>query len=166
MLVTLTKSFSKVPARPGPSHGSKAHGTRTIYRPARQSRGLPRGFDGPAHVLSRTKRCMCIRCRGSLTLIVGKPSRFFFPVCIPWDSCFRPMRHITSTHYSHNPAPPTTRSDSFLWTTTSSSCCNVLVDHDLLELLQRLQQQHQQQQQHVLLQHPLSSKDNASKYMQ
>ena len=31
---------------------------------------------------------------------------------------------ITSTHYSHNCAPPTTRSDGFLWTTTSSCCCN------------------------------------------
>ena len=47
-----------------------------------------------------------------------------FPVWILWDSCCRPMRHITSTHYSHNPAPPTTRSDGFLRTTTSSCCCN------------------------------------------
>ena len=31
------------------------------------------------------------------------------------------MIHITSTHYSHNSALPTTRSDGFLWTTTS--CC-------------------------------------------
>ena len=31
--------------------------------------------------------------------------------------------HITSTHYSYNSAPPTTRSDGFLWTTTSSCCC-------------------------------------------
>ena len=37
----------------------------------------------------------------------------FFPVWIPWDSYFRPMRHITSTHYSHNYAPPTIRSDDF-----------------------------------------------------
>ena len=34
------------------------------------------------------------------------------------------MRHITSTHYSHNYAPPTIQSFGFLWTTTSSSCCN------------------------------------------
>ena len=47
-----------------------------------------------------------------------------FPVWILWDSCCRPMRHITSTHYSHNPAPPTTRSDGFLRTTTSSCCRN------------------------------------------
>ena len=31
--------------------------------------------------------------------------------------------HITSTHYSHNSAPPTTRADRFLWTTISSCCC-------------------------------------------
>ena len=35
------------PARPGPSHGSEAHETRAL--------------NGPAHVLSRTKGCMCIR---------------------------------------------------------------------------------------------------------
>ena len=56
---------SKVSARPGPSHGSEAHETRAIYGPARQLRGSARGFNGPvhgpAHVLSRTKRCMCIR---------------------------------------------------------------------------------------------------------
>ena len=36
------------------------------------------------------------------------------------------MRHIkiTRTHYSHISAPPTTRSDGFLWTTTFSCCCN------------------------------------------
>ena len=33
--------------------------------------------------------------------------------------------HITSTHYSHNSAPPTIRSDGFLRTITSSCCCNV-----------------------------------------
>ena len=27
----------------------------------------------------------------------------FVSVWIPWDSCFPPMSHITSTHYSHNP---------------------------------------------------------------
>ena len=32
--------------------------------------------------------------------------------------------YITSAHYSYNSAPPTTRSDGFLWTTTSSCCCN------------------------------------------
>ena len=32
--------------------------------------------------------------------------------------------NITSTHYSHNSAPPTIRWDGFLWTTTSSCCCN------------------------------------------
>ena len=37
------------PAWPAPSHGSEAHDTRALYRPARQLRG-------PAHVLSRTKR--------------------------------------------------------------------------------------------------------------
>ena len=31
---------------------------------------------------------------------------------------------ISSTHYSHNSAPPTTRSDGFLWTITSWCCCN------------------------------------------
>ena len=49
------------PARPGPSHGSEAHETWTLYGPARKLRGSARGFDGPAHVLSRTKKCMCIR---------------------------------------------------------------------------------------------------------
>ena len=32
--------------------------------------------------------------------------------------------NVTSTHYSHNSAPSTIRSDGFLWTTTSSCCCN------------------------------------------
>ena len=41
-------------ARPGPSYGSEAHETQALYGPARQLRG-------PAHALSRTKRCMCIR---------------------------------------------------------------------------------------------------------
>ena len=41
------------PARPGQSHASEAHDTRALYGPARQLRG-------PAHVLSRTKRYMCI----------------------------------------------------------------------------------------------------------
>ena len=52
---------------------------------------------------------------------------FFFHVWIPSDSCFRPMIHtyqVKSTHYSHNSAPPTTRSDGYLWTTTSSCCRN------------------------------------------
>ena len=48
----------------------------------------------------------------------------FVSVWIPWDSCFLPTRHITSTHYSHNLAPPTTQSDNFLWITTTSFCCN------------------------------------------
>ena len=39
-------TFSKTPgpARPGPSHGSKAHETWALYRPARQFRGPARGF--------------------------------------------------------------------------------------------------------------------------
>ena len=62
----------------------------------------------------------------TLTLILNFNCWFslFFPVWIPWDSCFRPMRDIASTHYSHNPAPPTTRSDGFLRATTSSCWCN------------------------------------------
>ena len=31
--------------------------------------------------------------------------------------------HITNTHYSRNSAPPSTRSDGFLWITISSCCC-------------------------------------------
>ena len=62
---------------------------------------------------------------------------------------------ITSTHYAYNSAPPTTRPDGFLRTTTSSCylnarsrmcCCNTRT-----VLLQ-----------YTLLQHPLSSKGNAS----
>ena len=49
----------------GPSHGSEAHETRALYGPAQLLRGPARGFDGPAHgparVLSRTKRYICIR---------------------------------------------------------------------------------------------------------
>ena len=45
-------------ARPGPSHGGEAHETRALYRPARQLGGPTRGFDGPAHVLFRTKTFM------------------------------------------------------------------------------------------------------------
>ena len=115
------------PARPGPSRGSEAYETRALYGPARQLRGPARGFDGPAHepahVLFRTKACMyTLRCCEFITSVVV--FSLFFPVWIPWDSCFRPRRHITSTYYSHNPAPPTTRSDGFLWATTSSCCCN------------------------------------------
>ena len=55
-------------ARPGPS---QAHETRALYGPARQLRGPARGFDGlahgPTHVLSRSKKCMCIRWRYLLT---------------------------------------------------------------------------------------------------
>ena len=32
--------------------------------------------------------------------------------------------HINSIHYSHSFAPPTTRSDGFLWITTPSCFCN------------------------------------------
>ena len=42
------------PAQPGPSHASEAHETRALYGPARQITPA-RGFDGPAHVLFRTK---------------------------------------------------------------------------------------------------------------
>ena len=63
MDITFSKNHS--PARPGPSHGSEAHETRALYGLARQLRGPARGFDGPAHgpshMLSRTKRCMCMR---------------------------------------------------------------------------------------------------------
>ena len=50
-------------SRPGPAHdiGSEASQTRAIYGPARHFRGPTRRFDdpgyGPAHMLSRTKRC-------------------------------------------------------------------------------------------------------------
>ena len=55
--------------RPGPVHdiGGEAHETRALYGLARHSCGPARGFDGPgngpAHVLSRTKRRrhMCLR---------------------------------------------------------------------------------------------------------
>ena len=83
-------TFSKIqgPARPDPSHGSEAHETRALYGPARQLRRPVRRFDGPAHepahVLFRTKRCMCIRWRVFFVV--------FFPVWTPWDSCFRPIR--------------------------------------------------------------------------
>ena len=48
---------------------------------------------------------------------------FFSPSGFRGTSAFCPL-DITNTHYSHNPAPPTTQSDGFLWTTTSSCCCN------------------------------------------
>ena len=72
-----------------------------------------------------------------------------FPVSIPWDSCFRPTRHVRNNqHPLFTQFCPT--NDSVGW---------LPVDH-LLVLLQRpqQQQQQQQQQQHVLLQHLLSSK--------
>ena len=69
--------FQIFTARPGPSHGSEAHETRALY-------GLARQLRGPAHVLSRTKRCMCI-CYVYCFFFC------FFPVWIPWDSCFRPV---------------------------------------------------------------------------
>ena len=68
------------------------------------------------------------------------------------------MRHITSTHYSQSYST----NDSVGW---------LPMDHHLLVLLQRPQQQQQQQHvllqhsvllQYTLLQHPLSSKHNAS----
>ena len=58
----ITVSNIHGPARRGPSNGSEVHETRALYRPAQQLHGPARGFDGPAHgpahVLSRTKRCM------------------------------------------------------------------------------------------------------------
>ena len=110
------------PARSGSSHGSEAHEIQALYRPARQLREPARGFDGPAHVLSRTIRCMCIRRRDFFTLIV------VFVVFSHLDFVGQLLSahetHITSTHYSHNYAPSTTRSDGFMWATTSSCCCN------------------------------------------
>ena len=89
-----------------------------------------------------------------------------FPVWIPWDSCFRPMRHIiTSTHhYSHNSAPPTTSSDGFLWTTTSSCCCNARSNssNSSSTCCCNTLLQHPVLLHYTLLHHPLSRKDNAS----
>ena len=95
-----------------------------------------------------------------LRLIVG--DSLFFPAWIPWDTCFLAHeRHITSTYTLLTQSCST--NDSVGW---------LPVDHHLLVLLQRPQQQQQQHQhvllqhpvllQYTLLQHPLSSKDNAS----
>ena len=78
------------------------------------------------------------------------------------------MGQLLSAHETHNQYPLLTQSCS-----TNDSVGWLPVEHHLLVLLQRPQQQQQQQQQHVLLQHPvllqytllqhpLSSKDNAS----
>ena len=74
---------------------------------------------------------------------------------------------LLSARKTHNQYPLLTQSFS-----TSDSVGSFPVDHHLLVLLQRPQQQQQQQQhvllqhpvllQYTLLQHPLSSKDNAS----
>ena len=57
-------TYSKVWALPGPSHGSEEYETRALYGLARQLREPAREFDGPAHgpahLLCRTKRYMCI----------------------------------------------------------------------------------------------------------
>ena len=65
-----------------------------------------------------------LRSREILTITVS--FSLFLPFGLRGTACFRPMRHIASTHYSHNPALPTTRSDRFLWATTSSCCFNAL----------------------------------------
>ena len=132
------QSFSQTsrpgPARRGPSHNSEARETWALYGPPQQIRGPARGFDEPAdvpaHVLSRNKRRMSIRWHDILFV-----KRWFTVVF--FGSGFRgaavlPMKH---TLYSHSSAPPTTRSDGFLWTTASSwrdnarssnarCCCN------------------------------------------
>ena len=102
----------KVSARPGPSHGSEAHETRAVHSPARQLRG-------PAHVLSRTKRCMCIRSRDFFYVNCWFFGVFFFRLDSVGQLLSAHETHITSTH-QHNSAPPTTRSDGFLCTTASS----------------------------------------------
>jgi len=65
---------------------------------------LRRAGPWAAHELFRTKTCMtymyALRWR-EISSIIGFS---FFPGRILWDGCFQPMRHIASTHYSHNPA--------------------------------------------------------------
>ena len=116
--------FSKVSARPGPAYHMGARPIRTwaLYGPARQLRRPARGFDGPvngpAHVLSRTKRRMSIRCAFSCCFFVVFPR-----LCSMGQLLSAHETRITSTHYSHHYAQQPTRWDGFLWTTSSCSCC-------------------------------------------
>ena len=128
--------------------------------------GRPGNYVGrPVDLKGRPMCCPVVKGAGAYTdvillrLIVG--DSLFFPAWIPWDTCFLAHeRHITSTYTLLTQSCST--NDSVGW---------LPVDHHLLVLLQRPQQQQQQQQhvlpqhpvllQYTLLQHPLSSKDNA-----
>ena len=67
--------------------------------------------------------------------------------------------HIASTHYSHISAPPTIRSDGFMWVTTSSSCSTPAAAAAQQE---HVPLQHPVLLQNTLLHYPLYSKYNAS----
>ena len=122
---------------PGPAHdiGSEAHETRALYGPARHFCGPARGkIHGPAHLLSRTKRCM-LTCFFNSCFSLSSYFCFWVPChssrLYSWASCIRP-RGI-HTHSFPNKAPPMARPDGFClgwWTTLL-----------LLLLLQSSQQQ-------------------------
>ena len=112
----------KVPARPGPSHGSEAHETRDLM-------GRPDNCVGwPVDLTGRPMGCPILKgaCAYAdvifFRLVVF--SLFFSGLhSVGQLLSAHETRHQYSTHYSHNPSSPTSRSDGFLWTTTSC-CCN------------------------------------------
>ena len=129
--------FSNVSARLGLAHNMTARPMKHGLYMGRPDNyvGRPVDLTAGANVLFRYKTSMyTLRKREilSLTFIVG--FSLLFPVGILWGSLFRPMRHIASTHYSYNPAPPTTRS--------MASCGHrllVLLPHPVLPPGQQLQ---------------------------
>ena len=109
--------FQKLTARPGPAD-------RMAARPMRHGLYMAR----PDHYVGRPM------CYPVLKSACAYADVIFFALIVVFslllsrlDSVGQPLSvhetHIASTHYSNNCAPPTTRSDGFLWTTTSSCCC-------------------------------------------
>ena len=121
------------PVRPGPSHDSEAHETRALYGPPDNYVGWPVDLTG--RLMGRP---MCCSVRK------GACFSFFFRL----DS----LGQLISAHETHNQYALLTQSYS-----TNDSVGWLPVKHHLLVL-----PQHPVLLQYTLLQHPLSSKDNAS----
>ena len=118
--------FQKFLARPGPAHHMVTRPMKHGLYMGRPGNYVGRSVDLTGRPMGRPMCCSVPKraLHTTPTCIFNVTCWFllFIPVWVPWDSCFRPMRHIACTHYSHNAAPSTTRSDGFLWATTSSCC--------------------------------------------
>ena len=119
----------------------------------------------PDNYMGRPMCCPVLKGACAYADVIFYVNCWFFVVFSRLDSVGQLLSahktHITSTHCSHNSAPPTTRSDCFLWTTTSSCCCNARSSSSNSSSTY-MPLQHPVLLHYTLPQHPLSSKDNAS----